>query len=366
MKPSSRLNILSVAFPFAPVRTDTAGGAEQVLAMIDEALAEAGHNSTVVACEGSSVKGRLIKTPGVHGSIDPMTTGFFAEKHLAAIRQALENQQIDLIHMHGIDFAQYLPDTDVPVLVTLHLPLSWYPQNVLTNPPKGVYFNCVSASQYASRPEMPSLLGFINNGIRLKDFRVKASKHNYALSLGRICWDKGYHAALDAAKKAGIPLIIAGELFPYEYHKEYYNKEILPRLDGNDYKFIGAVGLEKKKRLLSAAKCLLVPSMVPETSSLVAMEALACGTPVIAYAAGALTEIIEDGKTGFIVNSVDEMAEAIKLADSIDRDVCIKTARRRFSAERTIKEYFELYEKIIFSFRGKPLRKTSEKRILNG
>lgn len=366
MRSWKKLNILSVAFPFAPVRTDTAGGAEQVLAMIDEALIENGHNSIVVACDGSKVRGKLIKTPGVHGSIDPGTTEFFEEQHLIAIEQALGSHEVDLIHMHGIDFAQYLPETRIPILVTLHLPLSWYPQDKLTIPPKGVYFNCVSRSQFESRPEMPSLLGYINNGIKLENFNVKVSKHNYALSLGRICWDKGYHAALDAAKKAGIPLIIAGELFPYEYHKEYYNKEILPRLDGEDYKFIGPVGLEKKKRLLSAAKCLLVPSMVPETSSLVAMEALACGTPVIAYHAGALTEIIEDGKTGFIVNSIDEMAGAIERAGSIDPELCRRTARERFSSERTIKEYIKLYKKIISGFRTAPLGKTSERRILNG
>lgn len=366
MRTTGKLNILSVAFPFAPVRTDTAGGAEQVLAMIDEALTEAGHNSIVIACEGSHVKGKLVKTPGVHGSIDPKTTEFFEKEHLQAIEETLRHHDIDLIHMHGIDFAQYIPKTEVPVLVTLHLPLAWYPQDKLTNPPKGVYFNCVSRSQFQSRPEMPSLLGFINNGIRLENFQVKTRKHNFALSLGRICWDKGYHAALDASKKAGIPLIIAGELFPYEYHREYYNKEIIPRLDGNDYKFIGPVGLEKKKRLLSAARCLLVPSMVPETSSLVAMEALACGTPVIAYPAGALCEIIEDGKTGFIVNSIDEMAQAIMRSGEINPEVCRRTARERFSSGRTIKEYFRLYKKIITETGSPSIRRASKRRILNG
>ncbi|HEX2865893.1 MAG TPA: glycosyltransferase family 4 protein [Ignavibacteriales bacterium] len=366
MKTQRKLNILSVAFPFAPVRTDTAGGAEHVLEMIDEALMEAGHNSIVIACEGSKVKGKLIKTQGVHGSIDPGTTELFEKEHLEAIEHALRSNEVDLIHMHGIDFAQYIPKTTVPILVTLHLPLSWYPQDKLTNPPKGVYFNCVSRSQFQSRPEMPSLLGFIGNGIRLEKFQVKTGKHNFALSLGRICWDKGYHAALDASKKAGIPLIIAGELFPYEYHREYYNKEILPRLDGIDYKFIGPVGLEKKKRLLSAARCLLVPSLVPETSSLVAMEALACGTPVIAYPAGALCEIIDDGVTGFIVNSIDEMAGAILRSGEIKAEVCRSAARKRFSSGRTIKEYFRLYENIISEDGTSPFRKISKRRIPNG
>lgn len=342
-----KLSILSVAFPFAAVRNNTAGGAEQVLAMIDEALVEAGHNSVVIASEGSEVKGKLIRIPRLHSSITPELTEFIEEQQLIAIEQALARWEIDLIHMHGLDFSKYLPSTEIRVLVTLHLPLSWYPHEELTSERKGVYYNCVSASQFESRPDMPSLLGYISNGVKLKDYELSVNKRNYALSLGRICREKGYHISLEAAKKAGIPLVIAGELFPYDYHREYYEKEILPGLDGENYSFIGPADTEKKKQLLAGAKCLLVPSLVPETSSLVAMEALASGTPVIAYPAGALTEIIEHGKTGFIVNSVDEMAGAIKMAGTISPELCRETARGRFSSERMIREYFELYEALI-------------------
>ncbi|MGE5401995.1 MAG: glycosyltransferase family 4 protein [Ignavibacteriales bacterium] len=342
-----KLNVLSVAYPFAPVRPDTAGGAEQVLGMIDEALTRLGHRSEVIACEGSVVSGTLVKTPGVHGSIDPLVSDFIEEQHKIAIEQSLKRWDIDLIHMHGIDFSSYLPQTDVPVLVTLHLPVSWYPEEVLCAAGPGVFFNCVSASQFESCPAMPSLTTYINNGIQLENYDIRVGKHNYALSLGRICWEKGYHVSLDAAKMADIPLIIAGELFPYEYHREYYYREIQPRLDGKSYRFIGPVGPEKKKRLIAAARCVLIPSLVPETSSLVAMEALACGTPVIAFPSGALSEIVENGRTGFLVNSKEEMAEAIKRAEEIDPEVCRQTARERFSSEKMIGSYISLYNSIL-------------------
>src|SRR5207249_5576489 len=129
-------------------------------------------------------------------------------------------------------------------------------------------------------------------------------------ALGRICPEKGFHFALQAAKMARADLLLAGQVFPYASHVEYFESKIVPRLDERR-QFVGPVGFHRKKRLLSKAKCLLVPSTVNETSSLVAMEALAAGTPVIAFPSGALPEIVEHGRTGYLVSDVKEMAQAI-------------------------------------------------------
>ena len=125
----------------------------------------------------------------------------------------------------------------------------------------------------------------------------------------------------------------------------HFEREIAPRLDG-DRVFVGPVGFEAKRRLLTEARCLLVPSLVPETSSLVAMEALACGTPVVAFRAGALPEIVEPGRTGFIVRDVEEMADAIGAAAALDPEVCRDAARERFSAEAMVDRYVSLYESL--------------------
>jgi glycosyltransferase involved in cell wall biosynthesis len=145
---------------------------------------------------------------------------------------------------------------------------------------------------------------------------------------------------------AGVPLLLAGQVFPYDSHLRYFDEEIRPRLDG-ERRFIGPIRFARKRSLLSHARCLVIPSTVAETSSLVAMEALACGTPVIAFRSGALPEIVEQGRTGFIVDGVEEMAQAMSDVDGLDPNCCRRAARVRFSAQSMTTEYLGLYERLI-------------------
>jgi glycosyltransferase involved in cell wall biosynthesis len=188
----------------------------------------------------------------------------------------------------------------------------------------------------------------IENGVPVPDQPPAAARRTrgFALALGRICPEKGFHLALRAARKAGMPLIVAGQVFNYPSHEKYFREEMAPQLDPLR-RFVGPLGRREKHRLLSEAQCLLVPSLVSETSSLVAMEALAAGTPVIAFRRGALPEIVEHGQTGFLVNDEEEMAEAIRWTEWIDRRVCWERARERFSLEKMLHHYFEFYGKVL-------------------
>ncbi|MHB9027858.1 MAG: glycosyltransferase, partial [Candidatus Latescibacterota bacterium] len=341
-----KLTVLSVAYPFAPVRSDTAGGAEQVLLSLDRALVKAGYRSIVAACQGSRPSGILVEIPPVRDIIDDSVRQKIHELLRNIILRTLRGRDIDIVHMHGIDFPAYLPPPGAPVLATLHLPPAWYDLSGLQTGRPGTYFNCVSRSQESSCPRLPGLLPFIENGVDIKAFEKPSPRGKYAVALGRICPEKGCHIALEAARTAQIPLIIAGEVFPYESHRRYYSERILPFLDGREYRFLGRVGFERKRRLLAGAGCLLVPSLVPETSSLVAMEALASGTPVIAFPAGALADIVEDGKTGFLVQNAREMAEAMGKTRHIHPETCRASARERFPAERMTEKYLEIYRRI--------------------
>jgi glycosyltransferase involved in cell wall biosynthesis len=339
------LTVLSVAFPFAPVGLDAVGGAEQVLAQLDAALIRAGHRSVVVACAGSRPAGTLVATPRPNGAIIDAVRRRVHATHRRAIESALRRWPVDLVHMHGIDFHAYLPPPGPPVLVTLHLPPEWYPPEVFQPERPGTFLHCVSASQRARCPSGARLLPDVPNGVALDAVDGRHAKRRFAMALGRICPEKGFHVALDAARRAGVPLLLAGQTFPYETHEAYFAREIAPRLD-RGRRFIGPIGPARKLRLLRAARCLLVPSLAPETSSLVAMEALACGTPVIAFPAGALPEIVEHGRTGFIVRDGREMAEAIHAAARIEPKVCRAAARERFSLEHTVARYFALYREL--------------------
>jgi glycosyltransferase involved in cell wall biosynthesis len=163
--------------------------------------------------------------------------------------------------------------------------------------------------------------------------------------MGRICSEKGFHLAIDAAERAGLKLILAGTVFEYPEHREYFDSMIAPRLN-DQVRFIGPVGGKHKRDLLAGAKSLLIPSQVNETSSLAAMEAIAAGTPVVAWRSGALPEIVSDGRTGFLVSSVDEMAEAINHVPCIDRQECRKEAEERFDARSMFSRYLSLYESV--------------------
>jgi glycosyltransferase involved in cell wall biosynthesis len=320
------------------------GGAEQVLSALDEALAAAGHRSVVVACQGSSIAGELVPTPAA-----PSGTIGDAERRgaQAATRKAMEDvlrrEAVDVVHMHGLDFAACLPPPGPPVLATLHLPPSWYPREAFMPSRPDTWLQCVSMAQHASCPRGPGLLLPIANGVDVESLSGAAhAKRGFALMLARICPEKGVHLALEAAHAADVSLLIGGEVFPYPEHEAYFAELVQPRLD-HRRRFLGPLGFARKRRLLTAARCLLVPSLAPETSSLVAMEALACGTPVIAFRAGALTEIVEHERTGFLVRDAGDMAAAIGRAETIDPVACRAAARTRFSRARMADAYLARY-----------------------
>ena len=337
------LTVLHVGCPFAPVGADPVGGAEQVLAQLDRALVAAGHDSLVIASAGSHVCGRFVPVPHLEPNCEAART-LVQRAVRRAIDGALAHEHIDLIHFHGSDFDAYLPPHGPPAVVSLHLPLSWYAPAALRSRRPLTWLQPVSASQARSAPADVSLLPAIENGIDCKSF-PRRRKREFALVLGRVCREKGFHDAIDACKLAGVPLVAAGTVFSWPEHRRYFAQEVRPRLDA-DRRWIGAVAGRRKRRLLAAARCVLVPSTAPETSSLVAMEALAAGTPVVAYPSGALAEIVEHGLTGYLVDSVAAMAYAIHCTDRIDPQNCRRRAQERFALERTIAAYFALYERL--------------------
>jgi glycosyltransferase involved in cell wall biosynthesis len=335
-----------VAYPLAPVSLDVAGGSEQILAQLDRGLVDAGHSSVIIAAQGSQVRGELIELRGAEPSLNGADREETYARWRAAISEVVSQRQVDLIHFHSLDFHQYVPPEGPLVLVTLHLPRSFYPENIYTLNRPRTWFNCVSASQLESCPDSPLMRGKIDNGIPLDLLHVPdVPVGPHVLAVGRICPEKGFHLAVDAAEKAGVPLHLAGTLFPYPDHVRYWREVLQPRLRP-PHRFLGSLTMREKGPVMAAARCLLVPSLVAETSSLVTMESMACGTPVVAFPSGALSELIEHGRSGFLVKDTSGMAEAIGKIEHLNRPDCRLAARTRFSGARMVEQYIHLYRQL--------------------
>ncbi len=338
------LTILNVAYPYAPVGPDAVGGSEQILSALDIGITCAGHHSVVVAQQGSQTAGVLIAVNAHCGHITSEVRAWTAASCQHSIDEALRNFCIDLVHFHDMDFHLYHTPHSIPSLATLHLPASWYPRKIWEQ--SYTTLQCVSHTQRKTLPSEWQTAPVIANGVFREEAVLHLTRRNYALALGRICAEKNFHAALDAGTQAEIPVWIGGQVYPYREHQSYFEQQITPRLQ-HGHRFLGPLNASRKKRLLAAAKCLLIPSLAPETSSLVAMEALSTGTPVIAFPSGALPEIIQHGITGFLVHNQREMAAAIRHVHEISSDGCQREAKERFSQRRMIEEYLSLYAALV-------------------
>ncbi len=352
------MRILYIAYPLAPVSAESCGGAEQIVFMVEREFHHRGHETTLAACKGSRASGELLET-GACGDMDSLPRR--DPEHSDHILEFLSRTQntsarFDLVHDHSATFWKHAGQVDAPVLATLHLPQGFYPQEMFARLAPNLFFNCVSHSQAQSFSGLPQMAGVTPNGIVIENFPLHAGKENYLLWLGRICEEKGAHIAIEVAAMAGLPLLIAGTVYPFSYHHQYFLRELAPRIAASvsGVRFVQGPTLAEKVELLQRARAVLIPSLVAETSSLVAMEAMACGTPPIAFRRGALSEVIADGETGFVVDTPEQMATAIRRVHEISPERCRARVEENFAATRMADDYERLYGRVLAAHRERP------------
>jgi glycosyltransferase involved in cell wall biosynthesis len=347
--------ILYVGYPLLTVSQNSAGGAEQVLWALEREMARRGLDTVVAASAGSCVSGELFSTGEPCAQLDDFErrNREHQDRIIAFVRQqALERRPFDLVHDMSGSFWVRAAEVEPPVLATLHLPRSFYPAASFENVAANVSFNCVSNSQALSFASLDNMLGVVPNGIALDRFAqagegTAGSAKAGLLWLGRICEEKAPHLAFQIARHAGLPLTLAGQVYPFSYHQRYFEREVAPCLkNAPDAVLVNSPSFEQKCRLLRAARALLITSQAAETSSLIAMEAAACGTPVIAFRRGALPEVVRDQVTGFVVEGMEEAVEACARAASISAEACISFARQNFQSAKMAAGYAELYTRI--------------------
>lgn len=386
IKTGKKLNVLHVATLNRPIRQDLGyGPIETVIYNIDKGLYQLGHRS-IVACSGDShVVGEhyttIEKSFSEYWSKNTRVQRENMRKHLVMSLQRAQKSDIDIIHMHDAVMAEYIFKgvfkSPVPIVMTLHVPaeekgsFKLWNESLLSS--SAAYFVPISEYQKKHHHELVNAQKVIHHGIDVEDypFRSNPGKQDYLFSIGRITQDKGQDKAIEIAKKTGLRLILAGNVqnkakdraFFRRLKKsidlvtdavsdpdgsDYYKKIMKPILDSNkQIIYIGEVDSAQKKLWYLHARATLFPIQWGEPFGLVLIESMACGTPVLAFRKGSVPEIILHGKTGFVVDSIAEMIEAVKEIRFIDRGECRKHVKDHFSIASMAGKYSQLYQYIV-------------------
>ena len=323
------------------------GGTERIVAYLCDALVDMGHEVTLFASAESRTRARLVRMRDQAIRLDKTELKSHLAAHLVMMHDVRSRQhEFDVLHFHTdvIHFPQF-EDVADRTLTTLHgrLDLKDLPNVTMRWPDYPLA--SISDRQRAPLPHA-NWAATVQHGIPMKQFRFSPAPHGgYLAFLGRISPEKGPVRAIEIARTAGIPLRIAAKVDPHD--EAYFHRRVEPLLDDPLIDFIGEIGEEDKSDFLGNALALLFPIDWPEPFGLVMIEAMACGTPVIAFNCGAVPEIVEDGVTGFVVKSAEEAVAAIGRMKQLNRLRIRHICERRFSAAAMAKRYLDVYARLV-------------------
>jgi glycosyltransferase involved in cell wall biosynthesis len=334
--------------PWVPVPPPAYGGLEAVVDALARGLREAGHEVLLYATGDSTCEvSRRWVLPAAVGtqSATPATE----LRHVVNAYEDIARWGADIVHDHTLVGPVYGRGSGLPIVTTNHGPFAGELGDYYRAIAPSVPVIAISQAQAAEAPDIP-IAAVIHHGIEVERFPHQRTGGDYALFLGRMSPDKGVHRAARIARLAGVPLKIAAKLRePAE--EAYFREEVAPLL-GDGVELVGEVGGRAKLDLLAGARCLLNPIAWSEPFGLVMIEALACGTPVVATPCGSVPEIVDDGVTGLIRVSDDELAGAVRAAGFLDRALCRKAAEARFCTSRMVADHVELYERVVAGTAG--------------
>jgi glycosyltransferase involved in cell wall biosynthesis len=332
------MRIAIVAPPFIPVPPIRYGGTELFVAHLADGLRARGHDVAVYANGASRIACHL-EWRYADAEWPIVDAGAAQLKNIDHTAWALHDAagRADVVQLNDVVGVPLTPFLRVPVVLTLHHPHEPALTALYQRYPE-VDYVAISAAQ--ARREPLGRVHVIHHGLPMNEYRYLAQKDDYVAFLGRMAPCKGAHLAIDAARRAGVRLKLAGEIQPI--FREYWERQVLPGIDGRQIEYVGEADHEIKNALLSRARALLFPITWDEPFGLVMVEAMACGTPVLALRGGSVAEVVRDGVSGWICSDTADMAARIA-ARPLAAEACRAWAVEEFSRDRMVDRYLDVY-----------------------
>ena len=338
------MRIAQIAPLYEAVPPRLYGGTERIVAHLTDALVELGHEVTLFACAESRTRATLVPVRDQAIRLDPCTLKSDLAAHLSMLHELrMRSDEFDVMHFH-VDLVHFPFFTEMATrtVTTLHGRLDLKDLPEAYSRWRDYPLISISDDQRAPLPEA-NWLATVPHGLAASSYAFSAAPKppGYLAFLGRISPEKGPDRAIAIAKRAGLPLKIAAKVDAAD--AQYFQTVIEPLLDHPLIEFLGEIGDGEKSAFLGNAQALLFPIAWPEPFGLVMIEAMACGTPVIAWQCGSVREIVDHGETGFIVTTEDEALAAVRRLPSIDRRGVRAQFERRFTATVMARNYLKLY-----------------------
>jgi glycosyltransferase involved in cell wall biosynthesis len=327
--------------PFISIPPARYGGTELFIAILARALHARGYDVTVYGNGESRLPCRVRwRYPQSEWPlVDPVRPQLKNADHTSwAVRDAAEFA--DVIHLNdivGLPFTRFI---DTPVVLTLH-----HPHEPALSEQYSRYqqIHYIAIGAWLARREPMANLHVIHHGIPAEAYSFSEAKDDYVAFLGRMAPCKGPHLAIEVARRAGVRLKLAGEVQPV--FRDYWERDVLPHIDGQQIEYVGEANHAQKNALLSRARALLFPIQWEEPFGLVMIEAMACGTPVLALPGGAVAEVVQDGVNGWICRDIVDMADRLT-APLPESRACREVVVRYFSVDRMVDRYLRVYERL--------------------
>jgi glycosyltransferase involved in cell wall biosynthesis len=365
---SELLRIAMLAPPWIPVPPPGYGGIETVVALLSAELVRRGHAVTLFAAPGSRSIAEVC--PLLERAYpDQIGSACFEADHVALAFAAIDAERrrgrpYDIVHDHcGFTAFAMADRIETPLVHTVHGPFDTALTAFYERHAGKASVVSISGTQLADAPAGLRVVGIVPNPIDAGAWPPASVKEPFLLWTGRMTEIKGPHRAIRVARMAGMPLVLAGPVQPGG--EEFFEREIAPHIDGRRVRYLGEVGGERKRELFARAQALLMPISWPEPFGMVMVEAMVCGTPVIAFPEGAAREIVIDHTTGFLVDDEQQMAEACRHAAEIDPHRCRASVVERFDVGVVALAYERAYRRAITdaaTARG-PLRADAPRRV---